>query len=140
MATFQTKDDLPKATQIELARIEAISSGLRNSTEADFLTALTPYRYNRIVRWDTDEISTPTQPKAHLSTDPILEAEGNTLPSGYEGFKKGAIFYDLDQTGRNVFVNTGDEDSAIWQLVGEEWAVSESTSLSPSGSASPSGS
>jgi len=76
----------------ELERIEAISSGLRSDTEADFLTALDPYRKNRILRWDTDRISTPQFPRNHATDDDILEAEGETLPNGLSGFKHGAVF------------------------------------------------
>ena len=52
MGIFKLKQDLPRETQDELARIEArISAGLTTSTsDYDFLTALTPYRYNRVLR------------------------------------------------------------------------------------------
>jgi len=106
MSAFEIKENLPKDTQNELERIEAISSGLRTTGEANFLTARAPYRTNRVIRWDTTLVQGSTNP-THLSTDNILEAEGNTLPTGYEGFKHGAVFYDLDKNGNNVYINTG---------------------------------
>ena len=131
MSSFELKSNLSKDTQAELARIEAIDSGNRTTTETSFLTALAPYRTNRVLRWDNDLIKSPTQPD-HTSTDNILEAEGNTLPTGYSGFKQGAIFYLLNRTGRNVYINTGSSTSAIWSVPGTEVA-SESKSASPSG-------
>jgi len=103
MAKFLLKQDLSLDDQAELARIEAKSSGLRTTTEANFLTALLPYRTNRVLRWDTELVQGSTS-QGHLSTDDILEAEGNTLPTGDSGFKHGAVFYDLDKNGNNVYV------------------------------------
>ena len=81
MAIFRIKEDLPRETRDELTRIEAKSSGLRTTTEANFLTALLPYRTNRVLRWDTTLVQGSTS-AGHLSTDNILEAEGNSLPTG----------------------------------------------------------
>src|SRR3990170_6907255 len=134
MAIFKIKEDLSKDTQAELARIEVISSGNRSTTEANFLTALLSYRTNRVLRWDTTLVQGATS-VGHLSTDNILEAEGNTLPTGDSGFKQGAIFYDLTRTGRNAYRNTGTSTAAIWSIVGSAVA-SPSPSLSPSSSAS----
>src|SRR3990167_4143703 len=109
MARFEIKETLPAETQAELTRIEAISSGLRTTGESNFLTALDPYRENRVLRWDVTGIASAQNPRPYVpATDDILEAEGNTLPTGYAGFKQGAIFYDLDKTERNAYVNTGD--------------------------------
>src|SRR3990167_1691484 len=135
MAKFLRKQDLSKDDQAELARIEAKSSGLRTTTEANFLTALDPYRTNRILRWNTDSVTDPQNPRNRASGDLILEAEGNTLPTGDSGFQTGAIFYDLDKTGGNVYRNTGTSDSAIWTAVMGAVA-SPSKSASPSASAS----
>src|SRR3972149_689670 len=117
MAKFLIKEDLSRDDQAELTRIEAISSGNRSTGEANFLTALAPYRTNRVLRWDTELVQGSTNP-THLSTDNILEAEGNTLPTGDSGFETGAIFYDLTKTGRNAYGNTGTTTSAIWSIVG----------------------
>src|SRR3990167_8120606 len=106
MAKFLLKQDLSKDDQAELVRIEAISSGNRSTGEANLLTALAPYRTNRVLRWDTELVQGSTN-ETHLSTDDILEAEGNTPTDGDSGFKHGAVFYDLDKTGRNVYRNTG---------------------------------
>ena len=135
MAKFLIKQDLSKDDQAELARIEAKASGLRTTTEANFLTALAPYRTNRVLRWDTQLVQGSTN-ETHLSTDNILEAEGNTPTNGDSGFKHGAVFYDLDKNGNNVYVNTGDSDYAIWNQPMQTEIASGSASGSPSASKS----
>jgi len=112
MAAFELKEQLNRKTRDELVRIEAIESGQRSSGEADFLTALSPYRTNRVIFWDSLLISSPQNNLKHfgsrlVSTDDILEAEGNTVPTGYSGFKHGAFFIHLDETGANKYINTG---------------------------------
>jgi len=97
MASFELKELLSQASIDELARIEAIDSGKRTTAEGNYLTAKAPYRVNRVIRYDTD-VQTTAQQGRNRSED-ILEAEGNTPPHGYTGFKVGAIFYDLDDTG-----------------------------------------
>src|SRR3990167_11240148 len=138
MAKFLIKQDLSKDDQSELARIEAKSSGLRTTGEANFLTALLSYRTNRVLRWDTTLVQGATN-ETHLSTDNILEAEGNSLPTGDSGFKQGAVFYLLTKTGGNYYVNTGTSDAAIWTNPQGEIA-SPSKSASPSASESKSSS
>jgi hypothetical protein len=39
------------------------------------------------------------------------------------GFRKGAIFRDLNLAGRNVYQNIGDEETADWQLVAQGLVV-----------------
>src|SRR5437763_468373 len=114
MATFELKENLSKSFQKELARILAIPSASRLTSEANFLLARVPYQKNRVLRYDTDAIKTPQQPNPQSSTDNILEAEGESLPTGYSGFKQGATFYLLTRTGRNLYVNVGDSTSAVW--------------------------
>jgi len=130
MAKFLIKQDLSKTDQAELTRIEVKASADRTTQEANFLTALLPYRTNRVLRWDSDRIASATN-EDHVSTDNILEAEGNTLPTGDSGFKSGAIFYDLTRVGRNAYRNTGTSTAAIWSIVGATVA-SPSASVSPS--------
>jgi hypothetical protein len=137
MAKFKIKQDLSLRDQAELARIEAISSGLRTSTDTNFLTALAPYRTNRVLRYDTQKVQSTQNTLDHFTTDYILEAEGNTLPTGDSGFKPGAIFYDLTRSGRNAYRNTGTVLAAIWSIV-DSTVASNSPSLSPSASTSPS--
>jgi len=125
MSAFELKSQLPKSTQDEIDRIEAIASAKRTSQETNFLAALLPYRTNVVLHYDKDNL--------------IIEAEGNTLPTGYEGFKQGAFFRDLDKSGMNIYVNVGDSDSASWSLLGGQViSASPSLSFSPSPSASPS--
>ena len=89
MAKFEILTDLPKSTQAEVARIQAISSGQRLASETAFLTALTPYLTNVIVQTDNSGY--------------ITVAEGYTLPTGYTGFKNGAFFRVLGRTGKNLY-------------------------------------
>lgn len=135
MSTFELKTQLPYQDQLELDRCLAIPAAKRTASEQAFLDAREPYQYNKVLRYDTSAVATPQNPHPQASTDLILEAEGNTLPTGYSGFKKGAIFRDLDKTGRNVYINVGTSSSAVWGYAGD--AVS---SPSPSASVSPSSS
>src|SRR3989304_2433595 len=115
MAKFLVKTDLSYRDQQELDRILAIDSTKRTTKDANFIAALLPYQTNAVIR-------------SHSDGD-ILEAEGNILPTGDSGFKQGAFFRELDRTGRNLYVNVGDNTSAVWNLVGDAVA-------SPSASAS----
>jgi len=145
MSKFELKEQLPRKTRDELTRIEALDSSKRSSGDTDFLTSLAPYRTNRVIFWDTLSYLSPQNSLRHfgshiLSTDDILEAEGNTVPTGYSGFKHGAFFRHLDETGSNRYVNTGDNVYAIWSIIPESEVASPSLSASPSGSASSSAS
>lgn len=143
MPTFELKSQLPKATQNELERVNAISSDRRTATEAAFLASRSQYVNNRVLRYDTAGYVTPQNPNPQLSTDLILEAEGDTLPTGYSGFKLGAFFRLTSKTsGRNLYVNVGSSSSASWQLPNDTVVSSQSpsSSTSPSASKSPSAS
>lgn len=107
MATFQVKSDLPIATQKEIDRISAIASGQRTSVEANFLVSLSDYLYNGVDLRDEDEN--------------IVMAHGHTLPTGLSGFAKSSLFRKTDvATGtKALYENTGDVDSAVWNLVGQ---------------------
>lgn len=146
MATFEIKEQLDKSTQDRIDAINAKDSAIRTVEEAAFLAARLQYATNRIIRYDTNTPFT-REDKSGLdkgetlstSTYLILEAEGNTLPVGYEGFKKGAFFRDLDRAGQNLYVNVGTASSAQWVLAtGAEGSVSASLSASTSVSLSPS--
>jgi len=100
---FELKTDLPRITQLEIDRVQTIPSGQRNSTETAFLNALAPYLTNELLEVDADGL--------------ILKAAGNTLPTEYTGFKKGATFIKKDASGNGVYNNIGDEDEADWDLV-----------------------
>src|SRR3990167_759938 len=136
MPSFELKSQLSQRTQDEITRIEAIASAQRTTTEANFLTALAPYRTNAVLRYDTTAIKTPQNPNPQASTDDIIEAEGNTLPTAYSGFKQGALFRDLDKSGMNIYINVGTNTSASWTLLGQIMSASPSLSLSPSPSVS----
>lgn len=121
---FEIKTDLPKQTQAEIDRIQAIPVGLRTTTDANFLTNLAPYLTNVIFLQDSAGL--------------ILHAEGNSLPTGYPGFKKGALYRLLTRSGRNLYENVSDNtSSATWSLLTVDGAVA-SSSPSMSASVSPS--
>jgi hypothetical protein len=101
---FEIKAYLPLSTQNEIDRVSAKVAATRTTAEADFLTALAPYTTNQLVTVDSN-------------TNLITEAAGNTVPTGYTGFKKGAKFTKLDAVGNGLYNNTGDETSAVWNLV-----------------------
>jgi len=75
---FEILTDLPATTQLEIARIQAIDSTKRLTSESNFLTSMAPYLTNSIVLTDSAGV--------------ILNAAGNSLPTGYANFKKGALF------------------------------------------------
>jgi len=103
MPTFELIADLPESDRNEIYRILAISASNRTTQEVAFLASRSPYQENEVVRYDSDDL--------------ILEAEGNTLPTGYSGFKQGAFFRDLDKSGNNLYFNTGTSTSAVWSQV-----------------------
>jgi len=139
MSSFELKELLSQADIDKLAKIEAIDSGKRTTADASWLDARDPYRVNRVIRYDTDIQTTSQQGRDR--TQDILEAEGNTPPHGYTGFKVGAIFYDLDDTGAVAYRNTGTNTSAVWTLIaGSDISSSPSISVSASISLSPSAS
>ncbi len=101
--TFGLKANLPQETQKEIDRISAIASGSRSVNETAFLTALAPYITNEVLEYDSAGL--------------IAKAAGNTLPTSYAGFKKGAQFIKKNATGNGLYGNTGDETSAVWNLI-----------------------
>ena len=86
MAIFEIKSDLPLETRQEIDRVQAIDSGLRTTKEAALLTSLTPYLTNEIIKLNADE--------------EIVQAQGETVPTGYSNFAVGAIFIKSDEIGR----------------------------------------
>lgn len=103
MATFELKSQLPVATRAEINRIEAIPSAQRLDFENTFLTTLAPYLTNAVDEYDSAGL--------------ILTACGNTLPTGYSGFKKGCLFTKLDASGNGLYQNTGTSTSATWTQI-----------------------
>lgn len=102
MPKFKLKEDLPKSVQNRIDDLLAKPTHLRDQVEADFLLALTPYLENTLILEDRDGL--------------IVMAAGNTVPTGDSGFSKGALFIKLNATGNGLYINTGDEDSATWDL------------------------
>lgn len=100
---FELKSDLNKAARDEIDRIESIPVAQRLTSEAAFLTALAPYLTNEVIERDSEDL--------------ITKAAGNTVPTSYPGFKKGALFTKKDAVGGGLYQNTGDETSATWSLV-----------------------
>ena len=107
MALFQTKADLPAKDQAELDRVSAIASAQRTSVETAFLTARNDYLYNEVLKRD--------------SNDDIVEAQGVTVPTGLEGFAKGALFHKVDVTdgSKGLYENVGTTTSATWNTIGD---------------------
>lgn len=95
---FVTKTDLPIPTKERLEAINAQSSGLRTAADAAFLAARLPYLTNQILLEDADGL--------------IVVASGNTVPTGVDGFKVGALFIDVDST--SIYYNSGTTSSATW--------------------------
>jgi len=129
---FELIGDLPKSVQDRLATLEAKDSGKRTTQESAFLTALDPYINNKVIRYSSSNNATTTD-----LNDLIFEAEGNTVPTGYAGFKHGALFRKLDKTGMNIYINVGDATTASWTLFGQIMSASPSVSPSVSVSDSP---
>lgn len=140
MASFELKKDLPVETRERLEELLAKEdAGITlTTTEQNFIDALEPYQDNRVISYDTDRRLSTTQDAE--SDALILEAEGNTLPSGYEGFKQGARFYHLDEAGFNVYINVGTSTNAVWNIITGAAVPSSSVSPSESASISPSSS
>lgn len=95
---FVTKTDLPTPTIERLEAINAQSSGIRTAADAAFLAARLPYLTNQVILRDEDEM--------------IVVASGNTVPTGVDGFKVGALFIDVDST--SIYYNSGTTSSATW--------------------------
>ena len=98
---FELFEDLPLSTKQEIERVLSIPAGKRNSAESDFLTARLVYLTNEAISYDAERL--------------ITVAAGVTVPTEYEGFKKGALFIEKDADTNGLFVNIGDEASAEWE-------------------------
>lgn len=105
MATFPIKSDLTIAEQNKMDALLAITAAQRTTSQAAWLAARLPYQTNVVIKVGTD--------------GNILAASGLTLPTGLEGFAKGATFTKTDATGNGLYMNTGDETSATWDLIDE---------------------
>lgn len=105
-AQFPVKSDLPFSDRQELDRLLNITEDFRTASESAWLVSRSVYIYNDVVARDVDEN--------------ILEARGQTLPTGYEGFAKGAIFRVVDAANniRALYENTGTTTAAIWKVIG----------------------
>lgn len=100
---LELKSDLPLETQKEIDRISALAVTARTANEAAFLTSLSSYLSNVVIDRDASGL--------------ILRASGVTIPTGYEGFKKGAFFIKTNASSNGLYSNTGNETSAVWDLV-----------------------
>lgn len=103
MATkFQVLTDLPSATQIEIARIQAISSANRKTFESNFLSNYNDYIKNEVLQRD--------------SAGNVMLARGVTVPQGLAGFASGAVFFIRDATAGqlSIWENTGDTSSSVF--------------------------
>lgn len=109
---FVTKQDLSVSVIERLEAINALSSGLRSATDAAFLAARLPYLTNQVLLKDQEN-------------DLIVIACGNSLPTGVDGFKVGALFIDLDSNG--MYSNTGSTVSATWSDLNSANSIEEGT-------------
>ena len=98
MAIFELLTDLPIRTRERVLAILDTPANERPAQDQAFIDARTPYLTNEVLRYD--------------SNDYILEAEGNSIPTGYEGFKKGAFFRLLTGQNAGLYVNAGNECDA----------------------------
>jgi hypothetical protein len=103
MAKFLIKSDLPISDQRKIDALEAIPSAQRTVSQAAYLTALAPYRTNLIISVGEDGL--------------INSASGLTVPTGLEGFRKGAVFIKTDAATNGQYQNTGDATTSVWSLV-----------------------
>lgn len=105
---FEILTDLDAKTQREVARIQAIDSGLRTTQEAEMLTNLAPYLTNEIILKN-----------AALE---IVIAKGSTVPSAYTNFAKGAFFLKYDNADGvvGVYQNVGTNTSCNFVRMIEE--------------------
>lgn len=103
---FEILADLPVKTRQEIARIQAIDSGLRNTNEANLLTAMAPYLTNEIV--------------LENAAGDIVIARGETVPDEYTGFAKGALFIKSNAADgtKGLYENQGTNTDADFNLVG----------------------
>jgi hypothetical protein len=96
--SFVTKSDLPVSVIERLTAINAITAAQRTTRDAAFLAARLPYLSNQVLLRDESEL--------------IVIASGNTVPTGEDGFKVGALFIDVDST--NIYYNSGTTSVAAW--------------------------
>jgi hypothetical protein len=103
---FALKKDLPFTDQEEIDRLVSIPVAQRTASESAWLATREQYQYNAVIQENDDGY--------------IVEAQGNTLPSGTSGFLKGATFHLLnaDYSLRGLYENTGDETTSVWKAVG----------------------
>lgn len=97
---FKIKENLPKSVQAKIVVLQNKQAYELDQVEADFLLALNPYLTNKVISYDADGL--------------ILEASGNSLPTGDTGFGKGSRFTLKNATGNGSYINVGDETGAVW--------------------------
>lgn len=103
---FEVLTDLPFQTQQEVARIQAKSSGVRTTVEAEFLTNLAPYLNNSVI----------------LKVGSLIYiASGTTVPDAYEGFAKGALFIKTDAADgtKGLYENQGTTSDCDFNKIGD---------------------
>ena len=103
MATFPIKSDLTIAEQNKMDALLAITAAQRTTSQIAWLAARLPYQTNVVISVDVD--------------GNILAASGLTIPTGLEGFVKGATFTKTDATGNGLYMNTGTSTVAAWDLI-----------------------
>lgn len=106
MTTFELLVNLPVEIKSDIRRIQAKPSNERTTAEAAVLTNYNLYINNKVISRDAD--------------NNIVSAQGTSLPTGYSGFTKSATFRKTDVASgtQALYENTGDTDSAVWNLVG----------------------
>ncbi len=104
--SFPVLTDLPKADQIEIARIEAIASASRKASETAFLNARLAYTTNNIVETDIN--------------GNIFRCTSSAAPTnGGSGFAKACQWINTSAVSGNNghYVNAGTTSAAVWQQV-----------------------
>jgi len=84
MTTFEQLNDLPVEVITRLRYIDAKESYERTTDEASVLANYDGFLTNKIVLKDSNE--------------DIIIAQGKTVPTGYSGFAKSALFIKTDAT------------------------------------------
>jgi len=107
MTTFEQLADLPTDVVANLRRIQSINSAERTTDQAAVLANYALYLNNRITIKDAD--------------DNIVIAHGTTLPTGYSGFAKSALFLKTDAGNgtKGLYENVGTTSSATFNLIGD---------------------
>ena len=104
MAKFPLPSDLPQDVQPTLASAGSKSSFQRSNKETIVANTYASYIGNEVIATDAAGL--------------IVQAAGNGVPSsGWNGFRKGAIYINKSAADHGTYVNAGNETSTSWKQV-----------------------